>query len=132
MPQIRLNVTIEQKGQLLNAAESQAAGARLVVRVNEALAQEGVNRVHQRLRQVLRNPTGQYQSMIAVERRQTYRGVWDQNSVKGGWLEGVTSRNRTTRFKGYRTFRMVKQSLDRDKAAIAQPIVDQFIQEMNR
>jgi len=131
MPQFRVNVKVETKGAIFSAAKTQASGRRLVVDINEAIAQEGVNRVLARLQHVLKNPSGYYQSQIAVQRRQIYRGYWDNNVVYGGWLEGVSSRNRTTRFKGYRTFRMVKQTLDRDSVRIAQPLVDTYIREMN-
>lgn len=130
MPDFRLNVSIERRGPLLDAAASKAAANRMIIQVNDLLAQEGVNRVHVMLRQVLRNPTGYYQSNIIVERRQVYRGVTDNKVAYGGWLEGVDSRNRTTRFKGYRTFRIVKDSLQRDADKIVQPAIDQFVKEM--
>lgn len=121
---------VEQKGILFEHSKTKAAAARMVVKINEALAQEGVNRVRARLSTVLRNPTGYYESNIAIERRSTYRGVTDSGVPYGGWLEGVDSRNKTTRFKGYHTFRIVRSSLARDKERIAQPMVDNFIQEM--
>ena len=108
MPKFRVNVKVEQKGLLFNAAASRAAAERAVVQVNEVIAQEGVNRVKSRLRTVLQNPTGRYESNIMVERRTVYRGFSDNNVVYGGWLEGVASANRTTRFKGYHTFRLVR------------------------
>lgn len=131
MPSFRLNVKVDQKGAIFNAASTQANARRMVIAINEAIAQEGVNRVKARLGQVLQNPTGYYESRIAVERREIYRGVWDQNVIYGPWLEGTGSRNRTTRFKGYRTFRMVKQSLDNDSRDIAQPYVEEFVRRMN-
>lgn len=131
MPQFRVNVKVEQKGTLFNAAASKAAANRAVVQVNEALAQEGVNRVQSRLRQVLKNPTGFYESRVQVERRATYRGFSDSNAVYGGWLEGTSSLNRSTRFKGYRTFRTVREGLNRDKAAIAAPIIRKLVEELS-
>lgn len=132
MPKFRINIKTSQRGPIFNAAESKAAGKRMIIRINDAIAQEGVNRVKTRLHQVLQNPTGYYESKITVDRRTIYRGVTDNNVVYGGWLEGVTDRNRATRFKGYFTFRLVKQGLDRDSLEIAQPYVDEYIREMNR
>jgi hypothetical protein len=132
MPQFRVNVTVQQKGAIFNAAASNAAAARMVTHINEALAQEGVNRVKARLGQVLQNPTGFYESRIQTVKGSTYRGISDGGVVYGGWLEGVDSRNKTTRFKGYRTFRTVQQSLTKDKEKIAQPYVNKFVSEMNR
>lgn len=129
MPQFRLNVTVTHKGILLDKAQSQAAAQRMIIGVNEAIAQEAVNRVHTRLRQVLQNPTGYYQRNIIVERRQIYRGISDNGVVYGGWLE----RGRAgTRFRGYRTFRTVQQGINRDKASIAAPIVRKLVQELSQ
>lgn len=132
MPQSRVNVTITHKGAIFNAAASKAAATRMVTNINEALAQEGVHRVKAHLGQVLQNPTGYYESRIQVVKGSTYRGFSDGKVVYGGWLEGVDSRNKTTRFKGYRTFRLVQQSLAKDKEKLAQPLVNKFVQEMSR
>lgn len=132
MPKFRLNVAVQQKGAIFNASATRAAGVRMTTNINDALAQEAVNRIKRRLGQVLQNPTGFYESRIQVERGTRYRGVSDGGVVYGGWLEGVDSRNRTTRFKGYRTFRIIQQEMARDKERIAQPFVNRFVEEMNR
>lgn len=57
-----------------------------------------------------KHPTGYYESNVRVRNGNE---VWDgglAGPVYGPWLEGVGSRNETTRFKGYHAFR---------KAAIA-------------
>lgn len=131
MPGFRVNMDVAQKGKVFDAAQTRAAGRRMVVKINEAIALEGVRRVKARLKEVLRNPTGYYESRIAVERRETYRGVWDSRVVYGSWLEGTSSRNKTTRFKGYGTFRMIRQSLEKDKTRLAEPIVASFVREIN-
>jgi len=51
--------------------------------------------------------------------------------VYGGWLEGISSRNKTTRFKGYHAFRVMKEQLNRDKYDLAQPAVTDFVKKMN-
>lgn len=131
MPGFRVNVDIATKGIIFNASNTKAEAARLVIAVNDAIATEGVNRVVARLRTVLRNPTGYYASRIAVDRRQIYRGIWDQGVVYGGWLEGVTARNRTSSFKGYKTFELIRQGLKGDARQIAEPLVSDFIKKMN-
>jgi hypothetical protein len=131
MPNFRLNVTVRQKGAIFNSSQVKAAGTRMVTNINEALAEEGVNRVKQRLGQVLKHPTGYYQSKIQIKKGSTYRGVSDGGVIYGGWLEGISSRNKTTRFKGYHTFRMVQQELAKDKEKLAQPMVTKFIREMS-
>jgi hypothetical protein len=131
MPKFRLNVKVTQKGAVFNASATKANATRMVTRINEALAQEAVNRIGQRLGKVLQNPTGYYQSKIQVVKRQQYRGVSDGGVLYGGWLEGIDARNSTSRFKGYHTFRTVAQSMAQDKAKIAQPFVNKFVAEMN-
>lgn len=76
-------------------------------------AQHGYNLVHTRLRQVLKFPTGYYQSHIRTTRMADGWSVNDGGRiVYGPWLEGVGSRNFPhTRFKGYRTFRLVAQKM---------------------
>lgn len=130
MPNSRVNVSVKHKGQIFNAAATKASAARMVIHINEALAQEGVDRVKARLGHVLQHPTGYYRSRITVQKRSTYRGITDGGVIYGGWLEGVSSRNRTTRFKGYHTFRMVMQELNKDKTKLAQPLVNKFIGEI--
>lgn len=130
MPKWRVNMKQDQRGPIFDTAATKTAARRMIVDINDAIAVEGVKLVRSRLKTVLRNPTGFYSSRIAVERRETYRGVWDQRVAYGGWLEGVDSRNKTTRFKGYRTFRLVKQQLDNQSRAIAQPIVDRLVSEL--
>lgn len=115
----------------MNAAATNAQARRMIIGINDAIAQEGVNRIKARLRQVLQNPTGFYESNIQVDRRQIYRGVSDGGVIYGPWLEGTGSRNKTTRFKGYKTFRIVKQDLDKDADMLAQPLVDDFVRGMN-
>lgn len=132
MPVFRMNVKVEQKGTIFNAAATKAAGQRMTTRINDTLAQEAVNRIKARLGQVLKQPTGYYESRIQVDRRTQYRGVTDSGVIYGGWLEGVSSRNKTTRFKGYHTFRMIQQEMRKDARALAQPLVDQYVQEMNK
>lgn len=131
MPKVRVNVSVKLKGNIFNASVSKAAGQRMLTNVNDIIAQEGVRRVKARLGQVLQNPTGYYESRIQVDRRTQYRGISDGGVVYGGWLEGVDSRNKTTRFKGYRTFRIIRQEINRDKERIATPAIEQYIKEMN-
>lgn len=129
MPNI--NVSVNRRGPVFNIGQAESRAKQMITSINEAVAQEGLKRVHAHLAQNLQHPTGHYQSRIVIDRKATQRFVGDSRVKYGGWLEGVTSRNRATRFKGYHTFRTVKESLDRDSAKIAEPIVAQFAREMN-
>lgn len=130
MPGMRINVRHKETGVIFNAAATRAAAQRAITQVNEVLAQEGVQRVKTRLGQVLRNPSGHYESRIEVQRGERYRGVWDNRVAYGGWLEGVDPRN-SGRFKGYRTFRIVRQSINNDKSELAAPVITRLVRELN-
>lgn len=60
-----------------------------------------------------KHPTGYYESNVRIKNSNE---VWDGGfggPVYGPWLEGVGSRNNTTRFKGYHAFRKAADALDR-------------------
>lgn len=57
--------------------------------------------------------------------------IWDQNLIYGAWLEGVGSRNRTTRFKGYASFRRAVSTINARAVAIGQPVVARWVGKMN-
>lgn len=62
------------------------------------------------------NPTGYYESTVRIHDSEGGQEVWDggfAGAVYGPWLEGVGSRNDTTRFKGYHAFRKAAQKLER-------------------
>jgi hypothetical protein len=96
----------------------------------EAIAYQGYNMVQAELHRVLRNPTGYYQSKIRVTgRRREYR-LDDSGVVYGPWLEGTSRRNQTTRFKGYSTFRRVKQRLDTQALQIGERVLPPYLRRM--
>lgn len=85
-----------------------------------AIADEGVNQIQAELGHVLENPTGYYRSRIQTDRARGDEVVNDGGVIYGPWLEGVSSRNKSTRFKGYATFRKTKQRLQAKAGDIAE------------
>lgn len=78
-------------------------------------------RVEALLKDFLKHPTGYYQSRIRVNRAVGDRDlITDSRVVYGPWLEGISNRNRTTRFKGYHIFRLVAAGMQRRAVDIAQ------------
>lgn len=79
----------------------------------------------------LQNPTGRYQSQLNVLRRSADLVVNDgypgSGLLYGPWLEGVGTRNKTNRFKGYFALRRAANSVAQKTSAIAQPIIDKFL-----
>jgi hypothetical protein len=95
--------------------------------VEYQVARRGEQMVDQRLRQVLRHPTGYYQSKISVDRAGDRYKVHDGGVIYGPWLEGTGSRNSpVTRFPGYFTFRRTKALLDRQAPQIARELLARY------
>lgn len=76
-----------------------------------------------------------YQSHVNILKRETDLVVNDgypgSGLLYGPWLEGVGSRNATTRFKGYFALRRAANSVQAKTSAIAKPIIDAFIRKAN-
>lgn len=96
------------------------------------IADTGANMVRTELAHVLKHPTGRYMSHIHTTRVSAHSVVTDGNIVYGPWLEGTGSRNRTTRFKGYFTFRKVTQRLQAKAVPIAEKLLrSKYLRRMN-
>lgn len=79
----------------------------------DAVAQDAISTVHRNLDRSIRHPTPYYETRIQIERASPDRvSVNDDRVIYGPWLEGTGSRNRTTRFKGYRSFRRAQQEVE--------------------
>lgn len=94
------------------------------------VSQVGVNEVRNRLGQVLENPTGRYRNSIVTDMVQGDRVVRDGGMVYGPWLEGTSSRNTSTRFKGYQTFRKTRQWLAGRAGSIAETKIRPYLTRM--
>lgn len=101
---------------------------RAVAEVADALSEETHDRIQQRFGRVLRNPTGHLASQVAVDRRAAHQFIVDDGGVVyGSWIEGTGSRNASTRFKGYRTYREVAQQMDADGPRIAAEVLNRVL-----
>jgi hypothetical protein len=103
-----------------------------VTEVTWVVAGQGLADWHQKLNQRLKDPTPYYETQLMVE-RQTPEIVWahDRGVIYGPWLEGTGSRNRTTKFKGYKSVRETTQELQRKVPTIVQPYVEQLIHRLD-
>lgn len=81
----------------------------------------------------IRNPSEPpfYQSQINRARRGLDEVIGDNMVIYGPWLEGVGSRNATTRFKGYFSFRRARQDTEAKVPVLVEPAVVRFIGAVN-
>jgi len=59
------------------------------------------------------------------------RGVISNPVIYSAWLEGVSTRNQTTRFKGYSSMRRVAQELQKQVPQVARANVEKAVRELN-
>lgn len=96
----------------------------------KTVAEEGERMIVSTLGHVLRHPTGYYVSRVHTEQTASAYQVNDSSVVYGNWLEGTSSRNRTTRFKGYHHWRLTAQKLQQKAPHIAQRLLGRYLRRM--
>lgn len=98
----------------------------------EPVAYQAYAEVHLNLDLALRNPTPIYETTIQVDRSAPDFRVHDgDRMVYGPWLEGTGSRNATTRFKGYWSFRRAVQQVEARVPELVQPVVDDYLARLS-
>jgi hypothetical protein len=94
------------------------------------LAETGDRLVHANLTGSLRHPTGFYQSHVQATGGGRDWQINDSGVIYGPWLEGVGSRNRTTRFKGYASFRRAGQELQHRAPSLADAAAAELVRKI--
>lgn len=127
----RIDVDVKTHGLIFHPALAERVVDAGCDRVEMDVAKEGEDQVHRQLGTVLRQPTGRYYSSIDVKRDGDGVSIDGDNVIYGPWLEGVGSRNRTTRFKGYFTFRKVAQWLNAVAGHMADRQIDREVKRLS-
>jgi len=138
---VTLNVTVTGQGAIFK--DSSPAISRMRQAIITEIIQEGESRLDETLRP---RPAGVYLSVAQAGRGKASTGYFrrsvharqsavggtiESNVVYGPWLEGVSSRNATTRFKGYASFRRTAQWLEKNRVKpIATKHVNAFMRKL--
>jgi hypothetical protein len=96
----------------------------------KTLATLGASMVRTNLHAVLRHETPYYTTRVQAQPDPPGWKVTDQGVIYGHWLEGDGSRNRTTRFKGYTTFRRTVQQINARAVSVGQQVVARYLGRM--
>ncbi len=117
-------VHVELKGAVVEG-RSQPVIKEMTQLALDEVADYAEHEVRMELISVLRHPTGYYESQITKERRAPgVISVNDSGVIYGPWLEGIGSRNfPATSFKGYATFRRVRNRIAQKAEAIGEAAV---------
>lgn len=126
MPDIVFTPNLHSSGPLFDGRLEHAAEA-AADDIEREVAEQANRLIHRRLHEVLKHPTGYYESHVRAEMAGERWKVSDNGVIYGPWLEGTGERNRTTRFKGYATFRRVKAIVNRQAPEIARRVVERHL-----
>jgi hypothetical protein len=96
-----------------------------------SIAVLGASMVRTNLNSVLRRQTPYYRLRVEAQPEHPGWKITDQGVIYGPWLEGTGSRNRTTRFKGYATFRRTVLQINARAQNVAAGVVARFVGRMN-
>jgi hypothetical protein len=103
----------------------------MVDEIRQRVAGQALAEVQLNLDRSIQHPTPYYETQIMIQRQGDDMVVHDRGIVYGPWLEGLSHRNQTTRFKGYRAFRRATEEMRRTRAPqLAQWTVDRYIAEL--
>lgn len=122
-------VEVDVSGPIFDGRALAAVDAFLEDAKDEVGAQASAE-VHLILDRSIRHPTPYYETQVHVERAGMDRSVNDRGVVYGAWLEGVGSRNLTTRFKGYHAFRIATAVVEQRVEELVQPALRRHLPEM--
>lgn len=130
------SIHVTTSGPLFNGvAEAELAAA--VLAVQKEVADYAEFQWQMNMTESFQNPSEppRYQSHVNTMKREADLVVSDgypgSGLLYGPWLEGIGSRNATTRFKGYFALRRAAQSVSAKASAIAKPVIDVFIRKAN-
>lgn len=97
--------------------------ADIVEQVQDEASSAALERVQFYLNAQIKHPTPYYETQILKQTRGDDVVVHDRGIVYGPWLEGTSSRNTRTRFKGYASFRKATSDTQRLVPGIVERVI---------
>jgi hypothetical protein len=126
------SVRIRMRGPLFDGDGGRRAGLEFARDTSDRVAEAANEAVHRNLDGSIRNSTPYYETQITITNLSyTDRSVNDRGVIYGGWLEGVSSRNQTTRFKGYWSFRRATDEIRDRIGELGQQAAQRYAARMN-
>lgn len=76
------------------------------------------------------HPTPYYETQITLDKVANGAVVHDRGVIYGPWLEGTSSRNARSRFKGYHAFRTATRDLEHNAQTYLRPVIDAALRRL--
>lgn len=118
-----LDITVTLTGPLFSGSAFQSVMADIVEEARVEVGNAALERVQYFLNRQIRHPTPYYETQITQQSRGDTEIVHDRGIIYGPWLEGVSSRNSRTRFKGYASFRKATSDVEQLAPAIINRVI---------
>lgn len=94
----------------------------------EEVSAQALADVHRLLDINIKKPTPYYETQIMIDRQGNDLAiVHDRGVIYGPWLEGVSARNASTKFKGYHAFRRATNGLVGQVDRLIKPAIDRML-----
>lgn len=129
---IRLSFRTSRNGPLFNGQAGRAADD-FAEDWEEETAEFALSVVRGIYHSSFQNPSGYYEAHVRISNQSGDPVLNDGGKIKyGPWLEGVGSRNATTRFKGYHAFRDAARAAEVRAQRIGERLLDRrYLRRMN-
>ncbi len=105
-------MSVEEHGPFFSGPAFEAVMKDVCDQVQDDVASAALERVQFYLNAQIKHPTPYYETQIIKETANRQTVVHDRGIVYGPWLEGTSSRNTRTRFKGYASFRKAASDVE--------------------
>jgi hypothetical protein len=126
----RSRITVSTRGALFDEGRPKQVVDKFLRDTREEVGQRGLALLKDRMHATFKHPKGHYEAQVVLDRREDDVLITDHFVIYGSWLEGTSTRNRSTRFKGYQNFRKVRLQLRKLSGPIAQQNLDKALGEL--
>lgn len=99
--------------------------------MQEDIAAQGYADMMAILNQSIQNPTPYYETQIVVQDRADDLVLHDRGVVYGSWLNGTSTRNAATRFKGYAHVRRTFQAMEKKAPGLAERVLNRYLARLS-
>lgn len=127
---------VHVSGPLFDESRSNRYAFQMMRDIVTTVSSAASERVHFYLDSQIKHPTPYYETQVNTRIDDRGPKVWsnsvnDRGVIYGAWLEGTSSRNQSTRFKGYASFRKATTATNREVSRLVRQPVAEYTHKMN-
>jgi hypothetical protein len=123
-------ISVTTRGALFDEGKPKQVVTEFLEESRQEVAQRGLALLKDRMGATFKHPKGHYEAQVVLDKREDDVLITDHFVIYGSWLEGTSTRNRSTRFKGYQNFRKVRLQLRKVWKEVAQQNLDKALEKL--